>query len=797
MPSLDSTRSRCRTAFFFPDSTSSTPYRQQPRSAVLYARSNSDTAIKLFLLFVCLLPALLCSALARPADWQVKASGEIRSTQLSADGEHVVVHTDTDADNVQCINTKTGSVVWAETLQSKHRRFLGKFVDNDVYVLAHADKYEFRAVADGKIIQLLPIAAPSWDELLGQPWNGATGLAGYPAASYEDVQPRFFGDVGIFYFNKGFQIVQLKKRTILYHSNCATSSVRYESWNSRVLVIPKDCGRAFVLDTASSGMVYSMELDPSELDDNLSQHFVATEHQMFLFKEYSILCINFGTKGSAPTTTSIVIKANSYFPVASQSDFYLVVSYSDQQTLYRCSDGELLWTTQEETVPGVVDFARIYNNGRELVMFTYGDGGKMGVHKLDIQTGQPLWSKWLFKMDRAYYNAGLLVPNNSLGLAEILLTGAGIATGMLTGTYFIPVYMASPNIVAMSSGIAPYKVSVGYAYLLDTANQSQLVIAMGGRIYTELQPTDEDEYDGEGFVVIDIRDGKILRHTQTPIIADIEKRDRDIYNAVSLMAIVSARQADIVVGIHDVYTVSSQRESRIPFDAEDDNIAFISSIPEKGEMLFSVDHDGEYYDYWQLNVGALPATKTLCARSTTKNFFFPDTTRFACAVEYKDGELIGYGLESGDTADGRSDAALWTISEDELDKMDIGDFRNFKSRRRVSSADSVQGIRIIDGDVYLLGKDGLGRISADGRCRWSVPWDMKRREWTYPLSRIGSYLVFSSGDDTGIIDITCDSATMVARHNISYGDVGIVTNQTNEIIVVDKPEGILYGYHAK
>lgn len=723
-----------------------------------------------------------CFAAAQSPDWKVTIDEEIISATMSTNGNYVVLIIDQDKGNAQCVNARTGALVWTKTIEDYNSYFSGRFIGNDVYLLPNKNQYEFIKASDGTVLKTLPI--------LGETWDDDLVYTGTRDAEYSSMVPYFFGDLGVFYFSDGFQIVDLQKREIIHESKSSISQIRYEYWNAKVMMLQEgDSDSLYVLDTASGKIDFAMEMGSSSLNSRVQQHFATTDKQMFLFCEDNILCIDFGKKEIPAIIPVDPEDPDVYLPVASKTDLYLVISDSDMQSLYKCSDGKQMWQTDAGAVPGLVDIARTYNNDKDLVLFTYQEDGKMLVNKLDMQTGKKAWSTALFQQEGSYAPGHLKESKTGAFIAAALVS---VAANMMGGgrNAFGQRTFYRPNWLLLDRSLARSKSSDGYAYLLDTTNQSKLVVAMGGRIYTELKKSEHDDYDGEGFAVLDLKDGKVLEHTPGFIIAESEKEGT--YNAVKFMTVASTQKADFVMGTHDVYVVSDGKIEHVAFDKEKDIVTYISSMDKEQTVNFSVNHDYDNYEYWILDASSLPVRKMICARSTVENFVFPDTAKFACLVNYNDGELAGYKFAEGPMTESRLAAPLWKMSEDEVDDLDIGGLEGNRS-----ATDGLQGIRVIDGSVYLLGSDGIGKVSPDGKCRWSIEWDPKLIETRMMPRRVGSYFVFSTGEDTRIIHDGCNEARVVGQHEISFSDVDVVTDGSKEIIVMDKSDGVLYGYHVK
>lgn len=747
--------------------------------------------MKTLILLFFVLGASVCAA--QKPDWSIVVDEDIVSYQLSSTGTYLVYHVDRDEDNLHCVNVKTGKKLWSKTLPEDSEKFPGRFVDTETLVLGSGKNYEFIQLNDGKVLKTLPIIGDSWSDLAGGVSVSVMGIGGGDPNAH--ASPFFRGNLGIFYFDDGFQILDLKKQKVIHQSECDITQVQYEYWDNMVMVIPQNgCDSIYILDTLTNAMLYRMELGSASLNSRVLQHFAVHNDQMLLFNEDNILCINLVLQNVEAILPIDPEDPDAYLTFTTDKGLYLLTSSDNVQTLYNARDGSVLWATTEGAIPGLVDKVQLYNNGKEAVLISYNqEDGKVGAYKVDMATGGVLWSRLLFEQDGSYEPGHLKGSKTGALIGAYLLSAAAnmLDRGQRVGsmTYRRTYY---PNMAAIERGLYKQKSSEGYVIILDTSNTTKLTLAMGGHIYSEL-PTkkeDRDEYDGEGFLVLDIKDGKILEHKPYPIIATSNKEDT--YNAVKFMTVSTHKNAEVVVGSHDVYVVRNTGIERFPFHPEYDDVGFISRLDSSVAILVENTEDN-LYSYWVFDVLSKATTdNVLCARSTEKNFVFQDTTLFGIMVEYHDGEeIVAYPLMTGEVSSPDKRVPLWKLSEDDIDAMEIGSLEN-----NSSSSDKFQGIRVSRGDVYLMGEDGLAKISRDGKCRWVHEWEVDKEESVLGLTEVGKYLVYSMANKTKVLANDC-KGTVVGEHEIDSDDTKILTDKKSEIVVIDTSDGIIYGYHAK
>jgi hypothetical protein len=464
-------------------------------------------------------------------------------------------------------------------------------------------------------------------------------------------------------------------------------------------------------------------------------------------------------------------------------------------------DGKLLWQTEPEAVQGVAEqLVELPND--EALMMSYDGNGKMTAHKINASSGKIIWSKPMFTQDGSFetgHKQGSKVWATVAKVALMVLTTQAQASPGRFGynprsgfMEYRPDPFASMNNSRIrreneearrrandmyNSWINTQKSSDGYASLLAT-NDEQAIFSLAGKIYTPDGP--QKEYDGEGIVTISLKDGSVANRTKCSMLS---KSESGKFNAFKDMNIQKLDSAKALIGVHDVYILRGDDVERHSFG--EDNLKFINSG--SNAITFTTNHDDEYYDYWRIDASVNPSRQVLVARSTSPNVTFFDSADVATSLNITEEGISAFAPITGEISGASFASPKWSLSEADLDKLDL-DLPD-----KVNPANRLQGITIRGGDVLLMGEDGLGYISSDGKCRWDQRWNPKPELVTLGVTKIGHGLIYSTNDITCIYDDHCP-ATQIAKHEISSRYTKIMLTKTDDALVIDLDVGIIWGY---
>src|ERR1041384_3265512 len=186
---------------------------------------------------------------------------------------------------------------------------------------------------------------------------------------------------------------------------------------------------------------------------------------------------------------------------------------------------------------------------------------------------------------------GRWVHNSNTGMKEYIPTGHMFGHGN-------PKDIQRAN-ARYDSLFNRYKSSNGYAHTLAT-NDSQMVLAMAGKIYATSES--DDDYDGEGIITLNLNDGSVA--TMVPG-AMLSKSDAKRFNALEDLNIRKLDSAQALIGTHDIYIVRGSAVETHAFG--DAPITFINASADA--ITFQVNHDDDYYDYWQIDASVTPSRK--------------------------------------------------------------------------------------------------------------------------------------------------------------------------------------------
>jgi outer membrane protein assembly factor BamB len=752
--------------------------------------------------------ALLAAApaIAQVSKWESKLKTEIYNPVISPNGKHMLFFTDDDSIVVHLANLGTGAEEWNKTLNKFKQFRVSRFIGNDTVLVGEENRYEFLNAKDGSLYKSLPIVGDSWNDIV---WENTAD------ENDDTLRPYFEGDLAIFYFDDGMQILDLANASIIHQTETSPGKIRYKKWDNMMMINPVSGGDSvYFLDMTAKKLVYTASKDKNDINSSVYQPFVASLGTLLLFNEDNIQSIDITTGKENATIDVDPDDPELYTPVIFKNSLGLLVSDEDVQKMYDAKTGKLLWSTPQDSVPGVIDQLVELPNEQGLMM-AYESGGKMKAYKIDAKTGKILWKHALFVQDGSYepgHKEGskvwATIGKIALTIAVSYLSRGSYGSGY-HGSLSDPNYFFRQSQWDMqnqwqrryyerqrdeqrrdinnmyNSWINKKKKSEGYVTVLNQDSTSVMLVS-AGKIYNAEDDGSAREYDGEGIMKLNIADGKILSQTKCPMISAAENKN---FNAVKDLNIQKFDSARTLLGVHDLYVLRGDSLEHMNFG--DGTLAFINSG--RNELTFwAHDDDKETYDYWRVDVASVPATKYLIARSYTKNLVFGDTSRAVnTTLLVTEDSIAAFPVRTGDIAAGTFTNPKWVLDEDALDKLDLG-----RLDKNITAMDSLQGIRIDGGDVILMGDDGLGFVSSDGACRWSNEWSPSLFKKKLGVSHIGDAIVYSTNGVTQVISTKCPVEKVTEE--ISYSDTMILTSPNHEdVIVLDTDDGVVHGYHVK
>lgn len=330
-----------------------------------------------------------------------------------------------------------------------------------------------------------------------------------------------------------------------------------------------------------------------------------------------------------------------------------------------------------------------------------------------------------------------------------------------------------------NSWINTEKSSNGYTSLLES-NDKQVILAVAGKIYA---PGDEraSTYNGEEILTLNLADGSVINSTPCEMLAQSESDDFNAYKDLKIQQLDSARA---LIGVHEVYVLHGDDVQKFSFGQE--VLSFINAG--KNEITVVANNDDDYYDYWRIDASTVPAKKYLLARSTYNNVVFYDSADVSTMLNITEEQISAYPLKEGDVTDASFASPKWRLSEDDLDNLEVGDLTEV-----TSSYDMLQGIRIIGGDVLLMGDNALVHVSSDGTCRWSREWTPNRKEVKLGVTKVGNMFIYSTDGTTTVLNGTCPGSAL-GSHDIDFADTEVLTSEEQGVVVIDKSDGVIRGY---
>lgn len=736
------------------------------------------TGLALLFLFV-------VGASGQSTKWELRLETEVYQPMLSPDGLHLVYFTDDDEVIATCVDVASGRKVWDRPLKDFEQYTIARFIGNDTILLGQEHRYEFVHVPDGKLLTSLPIVGDSWDDLV---------IEDTAPDEHDTIRPYFKNSIGIFYFDDGMQILDLPRASLIHQTEDVPGRIKYRFWEDFLLINPTSgADSIYIVDTRTGRLVYAGSQDESDINESIYQPFAVSSSEIILFNEDNTQSIDLETGRQNAIIEIDPDDPEFYTPIIFKNGLYLMVSDEGIQKLYSTKDGKLLWQTAEGAVPGVAEQLIELPND-EALLLAYELDGKMVTYKINASTGNVLWKRTMFVQDgelETGHKQGNKVWASVISFTYRVLASPGwIEPEYYDGFGYHPPRFSDVDNAAMirranelyNFWVNTEKRSEGYTSLLESSD-TQVMFAVAGKIY---DPGNREmrRYDGEAVVTLDLADGSVISSTPCEMLAKSESSDFNAYRDLKIQQLDSARA---LIGVHEIQILRGGNVQKFSFGEE--VLSFINAGP--NEITVVADDDGVTYDYWRIDAGSVPAKKYLLARSPYRHIVFHDSGTVTTMLKVDDENITAYPLSEGDVTEATFSSPKWTLTEDDLDRMDIGIPDEVTDDR-----DTLQGIRIIGDDVLLMGESAIGYVSGDGTCRWSVEWEPEREEMKMGVRKIGSAFVYSTGGVTAVLGSTCPPSSL-GVYEIDLSDTKVLSHESGRVIVVNTDDGIIRGHNVQ
>ncbi len=721
--------------------------------------------------------------------WKLNLDMSIYTPSISDDGKTLILFT---KKSFQCYDATTGTLRWSRDLEKYIPGFSGKFINNSIFVYGLGNQYEFIDVNSGKTVKTLPIIGESWKDLR---WDSKA------LPETDTLKPHFWGNVGIFYWDDGFQLIDLEKQTILYQSSEPIKVVKYETDGDMTMIWSRrGADTAYFLDTKNNKIAYKIGTSSNGINGSVYKHFFVQGDQMLIMLDKNFASVNLPTQHIDALIPVSPDDPDVYIPVAGNNALYLLTSDHNKQTLYDGKSGAQMWQTKEDEIPGLAEqFTLIDQTGNDGLLMSYHKDGKIGISKVNMKTGAIAWTKILAEQDGSYApghhkssstlailkTVALTIVTNAVnrGLSRAGSYNSRSGWGASNNNSFNSMNQHAPNIAGALASTNVNQESAGFVKVLEIGD-GKVSLLLGGKMYTELSKTSRDNYDGEGFVILSLADGSVIKNMPCPIIA----KSSDKKNAAKDLTATPIGPTNVVVGAHDVYVLYGDKLESFNFGEE--NVTSIGS--DDIQVQFVCNHDDDYYDYWSIEPTPTGAKKTLLARSTKNNLVFQGTSAFASTLNIDKKAIEAYPLMTGDAAAKPAFTnPSWKLTEDDLDKLDVGSLA-----KNASNSDSIQGIRVSGNDLYLMGSDKIGKVTINQTCRWANKWSPEPLQTLMGVTPYGKCLVYETGKYCGILNNDCSGAE-IATHKISPEYATVLHSPEDDLIVMDRDNGLVFCYKLK
>ena len=474
----------------------------------------------------------------------------------------------------------------------------------------------------------------------------------------------------------------------------------------------------------------------------------------------------------------------------------LLATDDDSHTLYRTETGDPIWQISTERVPGIIDQIYEVGNGT-LLLFVYDDSKTdlASIYQVQADDGTILWHRPIFKIGN--YDAG----NDALNRPFVHLSRAGRFGYEIDKETELVRYGAHDtlddrmNVWRRVAGLQNELQNRGKdvsAYMdLVKIDGDAVLLAVGGR-KARLLEREKGRKSAEGLYVLDLSTGTIVSSRPTEVLPETRYDDAPSLH-LTVIPLDTIDEA-VVISKSSVHLTNGDRFTH--YDFGEGRVERIDTSGTPLPIFFGVHHD-DVTEVWMIDVLADTLGAARVARSDEENVIFPFESRHIDRfIDYADGHLSSYPLSAGSMESDRLPAPTWSIDEDRIDAMDLGNITWNKNM-----LDPLYGIRLHDKGVLLAGEDAIAWISPDGSCTWKHEWQPNKKKIERAPMYLGDYLLYAVNGEQVIIRLDCDG-TVVAEHEIdeAYDDLLATTEaakatEHHTVILVDRDDNVIWCYH--
>lgn len=713
---------------------------------------------------------------------------ELDGIDLNKSGDKAVL---TFEDQFWGVSVIDGKTLWTKKLDDDYddKWDVIRWVNDSIVTIPTATSLEWVNGSTGAVVGSVKFPGDGLDAMTKK--NSKDGKT-------DNIRVRRFGPLMIIPFNDQYQVINLHKMSLVYESTDELSDPRYHLWGP-TLMIGGTMDTVAVFDLVEGKLLYKQDMDDLKFDPEIFQTLIRyKDHAVLIFDE-NVILVNVATGKQIANLELSIKDLETYEPLILDGTLHLLLQSDEDLSLMRVADGKVLWKkgANEESYGHTIHAWPL--SSTDVLVTTTNPDDDIYVRRISGKDGKLLWSTRLVRSDDSF-EQGIYHNPPTLGMTlnpRVMFNSATswIRTYQLDsvglpsyyeqlgidsiGPYTDEDYMARLSIdciheLADGAGIARYVGSHNGDITMVT--QGLVYKAWDGKI-------SEGEADGEAVISINPTTGKINKVTPVAFTRNTEGTEKknlyQFYTPIRNAYGTSIMGSQTMTFIRQDGGVDSLR-----FPADDEGMYQLGSGYDYRVMYYEDMND--HFVLWKILFSPNGMKRQLVGYADEKKHLavFSDTLLTNVTLRYEGGTLYAY--EAMFEMPKTWPKPLWTLNDDALDDLNIGDFEATATRN------DVIGIHPHKDHVLILGTEGCAFIGAKDGCKKVIPWDgwVEKQSFTRDLRLFepmnGGYL-FDLGPSAGVIkeNGTCD-VSLVAFKEDSPNDLRIVFSKlTSRIVMIN------------
>lgn len=696
--------------------------------------------------------------------------------QESPDGSIMYVLSEIDDGYIiEFYETTSGKLLWdmALTELPDIGVSFNRILLDGAALLCTGNEIIFAESKSGKVLKKIPLLCETWDDI-----ENVVELSGGKNSGANFLQQN---DMGILGSENGLQIIDYTNKSVIYSSNVDAETIVAIQYGDIMQIKLRNGGWSvledsiYFFDASKKEMIHKGIMKDLIYNDRLYLPWYNYKNTFILALAESVLFIDLDSKKIVSTEIMNPNEPDNLSFHIINDELCMLATTETEHKLFD-GKGKIKWEIPRSEVPGV--FEGIYNiNNRYIGLHYDNEESKACICSINPENGKILWNVPIFEYE-GYFQTGH--QKESLGMTFLKATAATVASAALSRAmstrYYRPVYDAIAAAYYQKS-------SEAFAKIIQSDDNSVTVACYGN-----LQSlTDGGETYKETLLKVDLEKGNILSENDVKLFSG-----GDFESVIDKLEVVYLKDAVAIIGYWNVYILSGGKLETLKFNSESINLL---SQTDDEFVIFTYNSDDDIYDYYKIDVSSHKLT--LLARSESpRNFVDTDYFSFKNSYIINDDGFFAFKPISaayplptrGFSSPPENNSADWNML---WDKLDIGDIEISDCEKEIYEIQKknpnyyfpyyVAGISVRNDNIIFMGEDGLAYAKQDGSCNWSKEWSPECEETAWGVSRIGNWLVYSTGDDTKLIKNDCEGATL-ASYNFNYDD--ILISAINEKVIV-------------